>query len=138
MRALGREDLATDPRLANNAGRVTREKEIDEVIAAWTRAHPSAQILATLDGISVPGGPIYSVADMAADPHFNARRLFEQVEVDGTPLKIPAILPRLDSTPGATHWPGPKVGEHTDAVLTQLLGLSADQLSDLRAKNVIA
>lgn len=138
MRALGREDLATDPRLANNAGRVMHEKEIDEVIAAWTRAHPSEQILATLDGISVPGGPIYSVADMAADPHFNARGLFEQVEVDGTPLKIPAILPRLDSTPGATHWPGPKVGEHTDAVLTQLLGLSAEQLSDLRAKNVIA
>jgi crotonobetainyl-CoA:carnitine CoA-transferase CaiB-like acyl-CoA transferase len=137
MHAVGREDLAIDPRLANNAGRVRHEKEIDEVIAAWTRAQPSAQILSILDEISVPGGPIYSVADMAADPHFNARGLFEQVDVDGAPLRIPAILPRLESTPGATQWPGPKFGEHTDAVLTQLLGLSADQLSELRSKKVI-
>lgn len=137
MRAVGREDMAIDPRLANNAGRVRHEKEIDKVIAAWTRAHPSAQILTILDEISVPGGPIYSVADMAADPHFNARGLFEQVDVDGAPLRIPAILPRLESTPGATQWPGPKFGEHTDAVLTQLLGLSADQLSELRSKKVI-
>jgi crotonobetainyl-CoA:carnitine CoA-transferase CaiB-like acyl-CoA transferase len=137
MRAVGREDMAIDPRLANNAGRVRHEKEIDEVIAAWTRAQPSAQILSILDEISVPGGPIYSVADMAADPHFNARGLFEQVDVDGAPLRIPAILPRLESTPGATQWPGPKFGEHTDAVLTQLLGLSPDQLSELRATKVI-
>jgi crotonobetainyl-CoA:carnitine CoA-transferase CaiB-like acyl-CoA transferase len=137
MRAVGREDMAIDPRLANNAGRVRHEKEIDEVIAAWTRAQPSAQILSILDEISVPGGPIYSVADMAADPHFNARGLFEQVDVDGAPLRIPAILPRLESTPGATQWPGPKFGEHTDAVLTQLLGLSAGQLSELRSKKVI-
>jgi crotonobetainyl-CoA:carnitine CoA-transferase CaiB-like acyl-CoA transferase len=137
MHAVGREDLAIDPRLANNAGRVRHEKEIDEVIAAWTRAQPSAQILSILDEISVPGGPIYSVADMAADPHFNARGLFEQVDVDGAPLRIPAILPRLESTPGATQWPGPKFGEHTDAVLTQLLGLSPDQLSELRATKVI-
>jgi crotonobetainyl-CoA:carnitine CoA-transferase CaiB-like acyl-CoA transferase len=137
MRAVGREDMALDARLANNAGRVTHEKEIDEVIAAWTRAHSSAQILTILDGISVPGGPIYSAADMAADSHFNARGLFEQVDIDGAPLKIPAILPRLESTPGATQWPGPKFGEHTDTVLTQLLGLSAEQLSELRATKVI-
>lgn len=137
MRAIGRVDMADDPRFANNAGRVKHEKEIDDVIAAWTRANDSAVIRKILDAISVPGGPIYSVADMAADPHFNARRLFEEVEVDGVPLKIPAILPRLEETPGATRWAGPKLGEHTDAVLQQLAGLTAEQCAALREGRVI-
>ncbi|HEY5809057.1 MAG TPA: CaiB/BaiF CoA-transferase family protein, partial [Povalibacter sp.] len=137
MRALGRPDMADDPRFANNAGRVQHEKEIDDVIAAWTRANESSVVLKTLDDISVPGGPIYSVADMAADPHFNARGLFEEVDIDGAPLKIPAILPRLSDTPGATQWPGPKLGEHTDEVLHALLGLDATQLATLRDEKVI-
>lgn len=137
MRALGREDMAADPRFANNAGRVKHEKEIDDVIAAWTRAQPSTHILKILDDICVPGGPIYSVADMAADSHFNARGLFEEVDVNGASLKIPAILPRLDATPGTTQWPGPKLGEHTDEVLGGLLGLTAGQLARLREQKVI-
>lgn len=137
MRALGREDMAADPRFANNAGRVKHEKEIDDVIAAWTRAQPSTHILKILDDICVPGGPIYSVADMAADPHFNARGLFEEVDVNGASLKIPAILPRLDATPGTTQWPGPKLGEHTDEVLGGLLGLTGEQLMALREQKVI-
>lgn len=137
MRALGREDMAADPRFANNAGRVKHEKEIDDVIAAWTRAQPSTHILKILDDICVPGGPIYSVADMAADSHFNARGLFEEVDVNGASLKIPAILPRLDATPGTTQWPGPKLGEHTDEVLGGLLGLTGEQLMALREQKVI-
>jgi crotonobetainyl-CoA:carnitine CoA-transferase CaiB-like acyl-CoA transferase len=137
MRAIGRADMADDPRFANNAGRVQQEKEIDDVISAWTRANDSAVIRKILDAISVPGGPIYSVADMASDPHFNARGLFEQVDVDGTPLKIPAILPRLEATPGSTQWAGPKLGEHTDSVLQQLAGLTAQQCAELREKKVI-
>jgi crotonobetainyl-CoA:carnitine CoA-transferase CaiB-like acyl-CoA transferase len=137
MRAIGRGDMADDPRFANNAGRVQHEREIDDVIAAWTRANDSAVIRRILDAISVPGGPIYSVADMATDPHFNARGLFEEVEVDGVPLKIPAILPRLEETPGATQWAGPKLGQHTDSVLQQLAGLTAEQCAALRGARVI-
>ncbi len=137
MRALGRADMAEDPRFANNTGRVQHEKEIDAVIAAWTSANDSIAVRRILDDISVPGGPIYSVADMAADPHFNARGLFEQVEVDGRPLRIPAILPRLTATPGATQWPGPKLGEHTQSVLQSLLGISAAEYSALQEAKVI-
>lgn len=136
MRALGRPDMADDPRFANNAGRVKHETEIDAAIAAWTRANESREILRILDDISVPGGPIYSVADMAADPHFNARGMFEQVEIDSAPLKIPGIVPKLSDTPGATQWPGPKLGEHTDAVLRGLLGLSAAECTSLREAKV--
>jgi crotonobetainyl-CoA:carnitine CoA-transferase CaiB-like acyl-CoA transferase len=137
MQALERPDLARDPRLANNAGRVQHEAEIDAVIADWTHAHDAEEVLRILDGVAVPGGPIYSVADMFRDPHFNARGLFEPVEVDGAPLKIPAILPRLADTPGHTDWPGPKLGEHTDEVLSTLLNLTPAQLAELREQQVI-
>lgn len=137
MRAIGQPHMAEDPRLANNAGRVRHETEIDAVIAAWTGAYDSHTVIKTLDEISVPGGPIYSVADMAADAHFQARELFEDVVVDGQPLKIPAIAPKLTQTPGSTKWAGPKVGEHTDEVMTELLGMSVEQVQRLRDMKVI-
>jgi crotonobetainyl-CoA:carnitine CoA-transferase CaiB-like acyl-CoA transferase len=137
MNALQRPDLAQDPRFANNAGRVQYEPEIDAVIAAWTRAHDAEEVLRILDEAAVPGGPIYSVAEMSQDPHFNARELFEQVQVDGAPLKIPAILPKLTDTPGHTDWPGPELGEHTDAILATLLGLTPERIAELREQKVI-
>lgn len=137
MCAVGRDDLAHDPRLANNAGRVQHEKEIDAAIAAWTRVRDSTAVLKTLDDISVPGGPIYSVADMAADPHFNARGLFEEVEVADQRLKIPAIMPRLRETPGRTQWAGPELGAHTAEVLSSLLALSPAECAELRSQGVI-
>jgi crotonobetainyl-CoA:carnitine CoA-transferase CaiB-like acyl-CoA transferase len=137
MRAIGKPEIASDPRLANNAGRVQHETEIDAVIGAWTRANDSATVLRTLDDASVPGGPIYSVADMAADPHFNARGLFQSVDIDGAPLKVPAITPLLTETPGSTRSPGPKLGEHTDEVLRTLAGASAADLAQWRAAKVI-
>jgi crotonobetainyl-CoA:carnitine CoA-transferase CaiB-like acyl-CoA transferase len=137
MRAIGRPEMAEDERLANNSGRVRHERELDEAIGAWTRAHTAEFVLQALNAVSVPAGPIYSVADMAADPHFNARNLFEQVNVDGQPLKVPAILPKLEDTPGSTRWPGPKLGEHTGEVLKETLGLTDEQIDELRASEVV-
>jgi crotonobetainyl-CoA:carnitine CoA-transferase CaiB-like acyl-CoA transferase len=137
MRAIDRPELADDPRLSDNAGRVRHEREIDDAISRWTAARPSRQVLDVLAGAGVPCGPIYSVADMLEDEHFQARGLFEQVEIDGQPLKIPAILPKLSDTPGGTSWPGPAVGAHTDAVLGGLLGLTAEELDRLRCDGVI-
>jgi crotonobetainyl-CoA:carnitine CoA-transferase CaiB-like acyl-CoA transferase len=74
---------------------------------------------------------------MMNDPHFNSRGMFEQVEINGEPLKIPAILPRLDDTPGATEWAGPELGAHTDEVLKSL-GMTADQIQELKHSGVIA
>ena len=101
MRAAGRDDLADDPRLAGNAGRVAHQDEVDDAIARWTRTLDADRVLVVLDGAGVPAGPIYSVADMVEDPQYNARGLFETVEAGGEPLKIPAITPKLDRTPGA-------------------------------------
>lgn len=137
MRAIGRPEMAEDPRFANNAGRVEHEQEIDAAISAWTRAHASDVVLRTLEEASVPGGPIYSVADMFDDPHFKVRGLFEEVQVDGQPLKVPAITPRLEATPGATRSAGPKLGEHTQEVLGTLLGLSPERIAALREMKAI-
>ncbi len=136
MHVTGRADLAEDPRLAGNAGRVEHQQEIDTAITAWTATRDSRDALARLEAAEVPAGPIYNVADMVTDPHFLARGLFETVEIDGNPLKIPAILPKLAETPGATNWPGPEIGSHNMEVFGGLLGLSAAELATLKGQGV--
>ncbi|MEE8305502.1 MAG: CoA transferase, partial [Candidatus Tectomicrobia bacterium] len=137
MRAADRPEMAEDPRLADNAGRVTHEPEIDAAISAWTASLDSDAVLALLEAAAVPSGPIYSVTDMMTDPHFNARDLFHTVEIDGKPLKIPALLPRLSETPGSTDWPGPEVGAHNQDILGGLLGFSDTELEALQREGII-
>ena len=137
MRAMERDDLADDPRLADNPGRVAHQQEVDAAIVEWTSAHDAAQVLAVLAEAAVPSGPIYSVRDMFADPHFQARGLFERVEVDGRELRIPALMPRLRDTPGATDWPGPATGSHSRAVLVGDLGMDEAEYDALVAAGVV-
>lgn len=137
MEAAGQPELAADPRLAHNAGRVRHEREIDDALSAWTARLDSGEVLARLEAAEVPAGPIYNVADMLRDPHFQARGLFEAVEIDGKPLKIPAIIPKLSATPGATIWPGPAVGSHNQEVFGEMLGLAAKEIEGLRESGII-
>jgi crotonobetainyl-CoA:carnitine CoA-transferase CaiB-like acyl-CoA transferase len=137
MIAADLKQMAEDPRLASNQGRVENEAEIDNLLAAWCSAHDSTELLEKLDRARVPAGPIYNVEDMMNDPHFNARGLFETVEIDGKPLKIPALVPRMSRTPGCTRWPGGDLGSANQEVLGDLLGLDEEQLSELRAAAVI-
>jgi crotonobetainyl-CoA:carnitine CoA-transferase CaiB-like acyl-CoA transferase len=136
MMAVGRDDMANDPSMATNADRVLCEAKIDQVLSEWCSHHNLGEALSILDQHRVPCGPVYDAEDMVNDPHFNARGLFEQVEINGKPLKIPAILPRLDDTPGATEWAGPELGAHTDEVLKSL-GMTADQIEALKHSGVI-
>ena len=138
MSAAGRSDMAENPAMADNAGRVEHEAEIDEALAAWCAAHSSVHIINTLEGVRVPVGPIYSVEDMMTDPQYQARGLFEQVEIDGEPLKIPAILPKLESTPGRTDWPGREIGSHNEEVLRDILKLDDAEIERLRGEGVVA
>jgi crotonobetainyl-CoA:carnitine CoA-transferase CaiB-like acyl-CoA transferase len=137
MSAMGRPDLGEDPRMANNAGRVRHEKELDAAITAWTGTLTSAEVLAVLEKVDVPAGPIYSVTDMMKDEHFRARGLFEEVEVRGEKLSVPAMVPFLSDTPGRTEWPGPEIGAHNQEVFGGLLGLSQDAIAGLGAEGVI-
>jgi formyl-CoA transferase len=111
MQAMERSDLATDPRLADNAGRDARRDELYAVIDAWVTAHDSAEVIAKLSAAQVPVGRVYSVEDMFADPQFAARGMLEEASLpDGRRFRIPGIVPKLSATPGATEWLGPELG----------------------------
>jgi crotonobetainyl-CoA:carnitine CoA-transferase CaiB-like acyl-CoA transferase len=118
MQAIARDDLAQDPALARNDGRVKRVAEIDAAIGAWTVARPIAEVLRVLEGAAVPVGRIYSVADISADPQYQARQMILQTaDADGRPLKVPGIVPKLSSTPGRLRTPAPKLGQHNGDLL---------------------
>jgi crotonobetainyl-CoA:carnitine CoA-transferase CaiB-like acyl-CoA transferase len=134
---MDRADMGLDPRLENNAGRVRHEAEIDAAIEAWTGSLDSKTALRLLEDARVPAGPINSVADMMVDPHFIARGLFEEVDVNGKPLKIPAMVPKMSETPGRTDWAGPEVGAFNAEVYGELLGLGESELEELKKKGVL-
>ncbi|MFL2526353.1 MAG: CaiB/BaiF CoA transferase family protein [Candidatus Azotimanducaceae bacterium] len=131
MNAIGRTDLANDPKLSTNSGRVENQLEIDDAIAFWTNSRASTQVMQILEDAEVPVGLIYNIKDMLEDPHYQSRDLFEEVEVDGSALKIPAILPKLSKTPGRTNHPGPRVGSSTMSTLKEL-GYTEDQLNSMK------
>ncbi len=137
MVAAGYPYMAQDPRLSSNPGRVEHEAEIDKALADWCLQNDSVYLLDILDQNRVPAGPIYNVEDMFNDAHFNARGLFEEVEINGHALKIPAIMPKLDKTPGSTRWPGPELGNHNQEVLGGILGISDDEMVSLSRDGII-
>ncbi|HEU4620662.1 MAG TPA: CoA transferase [Burkholderiaceae bacterium] len=138
MQAIGRDDLAHDPALATNDGRVPRTEEIDAAIQAWCSRHAINDALSILKAADVPVGKIYSVADMLRDPHYLARQMFEQHRfADGTGIKLPAVVPKLSETPGGTRWLGPTLGAHTDEVL-HALGVDNTTIAQWRQRGVVA
>ena len=137
MNAIGRPDMANNPKLEENQGRVDNEKEIDAAIEKWTKDHTSDEVLSTMDEVSVPAGPILSVEDMMKDEHYIARGMFQEVQANGRTLQIPAMLPILTETPGTTEWPGPALSEHTDEVLSELLGKDEKEITQLREDGVL-
>jgi len=138
MATIERPDLAADPALADNAGRVARVAELDAAIGAWTAQRDVAEVLARLDAASVPAGRIYSVADIAADPHYLARGMLQTIAMgDGDALQVPGIVPKLSRTPGAQRRNAPRLGQHTDAVLAEI-GLTPAQIAELKRRGVVA
>ena len=137
MQAVGRADMAGDEKYSTNANRVTHEQEIDKVLASWCSNLPLAEAMSILEASRVPCGPVYSAVEMMADEHFNYRGLFEQVEINGEPLKLPAMMPKLAGTPGGTEWPGPEIASHTDEILKGL-GMDSATITHLKSLGVVA
>ena len=138
MTAIGRQDLAQDARLASNEGRTKHIEEIDEAIKRWTRKRNSPEALKILSDSDVPSGPIYSAAEMLADPHYRARRVFEDADLGGgEQVKLPRLAPRLEETPGEMRWIGPTLGAHNDEVYSNWLGYPAAELVRLAKAGVI-
>jgi formyl-CoA transferase len=138
MAVIDRNDLGTDPQLDNNAGRVARVAEIDAAIGTWTAARSVDNVLAALEAASVPAGRIYTVADIAADPHYAARDMLQHITMDdGSRLMVPGIIPKLSRTPGSHRRNAPSVGQDSEAVLRGM-GLSAVQIQTLKAQGIVA
>jgi formyl-CoA transferase len=137
MNAIGRSDLANDPALAHNDGRVARTEEIEKVIADWVAGHGLDRVLEVLEKADVPSGKIYDIADIARDAHYAAREMIGSHRLgDGKSVKLPGIVPKLSETPGETKWVGPALGEHTAEVLSAL-GYGAEQQRELKKRGVI-
>jgi formyl-CoA transferase len=137
MATIGREDLGNDPELANNTGRVKRVEEIDAAIGEWTRTRTVDEVMQALDAASVPAGRIYTVADIAADPHYAARGMLQQVRLDdGETLTVPGIVPKLSRTPGGHQRNAPRLGQDSESVMREL-GLTEEQIAGLKSRGVI-
>ncbi|MCB2030834.1 MAG: CoA transferase, partial [Rhodoferax sp.] len=137
MQAIGRDDLGQDPALADNAGRVARVDEIDAAIGAWAGTLPAGDVLQALEQAAVPAGRIYTIADIAADPHYAARGMLSSVQLeDGTQVAVPGFVPKLSRTPGSHRRNAPALGQDTEAVLREV-GVSDAQLQALRERGVI-
>jgi len=137
MAVIGRADLGNDPALADNAGRVARVGEIDAAIGEWTRTRTVEEVLQALEAAAVPAGRIYTVADIAADPHYAARGMLQQIRLDdGDLLTVPGVVPKLSRTPGGQVRNAPRLGQDTGAVMREL-GLSEEQIAGLQARGVI-
>jgi crotonobetainyl-CoA:carnitine CoA-transferase CaiB-like acyl-CoA transferase len=137
MHVIGRADLADDPALAHNDGRAKQCALLDQAIAAWTSHHCTDDVLAALERAEVPAGRIYSVADIVADPHYQARDMLLPTQLPGgASVKMPGIVPKLSDTPGEVHWQGPTLGEHTGSVLSAL-GFANEDIERLRREGAV-
>ena len=136
MKLIGREDLAEDAEFGSNDGRVKRVGELDEAIGVWASQISVEQALEALDQASVPAGKIFTIEDIAKDPHYHARGMIETIYMkDGSALQVPGIIPKLSRTPGSMKSLAPEVGEQTDQIL-QELGLSSQQIAALKDKGI--
>ena len=137
MQAVGRTDLAEDPALARNDGRVAQIGMLDAAIADWTLRRPLEDVLSVLQQAEVPVGKIYAAGDIHADPHYRSRGMIEPAVLpDGQPFDLPGIVPKLSATPGGTAWLGPALGAHVESVLASV-GIDGTEVAQLRARGVI-
>lgn len=137
MEAIGREDLATDPNLANNVGRAANAERIDAAISAYTEQYPLDDVLEAMNKAGVPAGKSYDAADIAQDPHYQARDMILDATLpDGSVVQVPGIVPKLSQTPGQITRPAPELGQHTAEVL-EGLGIGAAQQADWKERGII-
>jgi crotonobetainyl-CoA:carnitine CoA-transferase CaiB-like acyl-CoA transferase len=137
MQTIGRPDLSEAPEFAQNDGRAAQSEMLDGAISAWSSSLPINDVLKALEQAEVPAGRIYNVADIVADPHYQAREMILDAQLPGgTHVKMPGIVPKLSETPGSVSWQGPALGQHTDSVLGDL-GMTAADIAQLKTDGVV-
>lgn len=136
--AMGRPELGDDPRYATHIARGEHQKELDDLINAWTVQFTSEELLALMNEKGVPAGKIFKAPDMLADPHYAAREALVRVpHPEFTNLVMQNVFPKLSATPGKVNWPGPTIGQHNEEVFGGLLGFDSATMASLRDEGVI-
>jgi formyl-CoA transferase len=136
MTVIGRDDLGNDPQLENNDGRVKRVVELDQAIGEWAKTLSTTKALEVLDSVAVPAGRIYTVADIANDPHYKARENIQTIQMkDGSKVDVPGVIPKLSRTPGSIKTLAPDIGQNTDEILKSI-GLTDDQVVSLKERGI--
>lgn len=136
--AMGRPELADDPRYATHAARGAHQRELDAIISEWTKGLDSEPLLQLMDESGIPAGRIFRAPEMLADPHYRAREAIVRLPhpVFGE-VAMQNVAPRLSDTPGSVRHCGPELGAHTDEVLSRLAGYSQERICELHAAGVI-
>lgn len=138
LKCIGGPELAADPRFATMAARLEHEDALEAVLAQWIGARTMAEVQETFVAGEVPFAPVYNVADVVADPHFAARENIVAVpDPELGTVRMQGVVPRLSATPGRVSHAGPRLGEHTEAVLTALGGLTPDEVQQLRDEGIV-
>lgn len=136
--AMGQPALAEDARFSAHTARGEHQRELDEIISAWSANYKTADLLALLEQHAVPAGRIYRAPEMLEDEHFIARETITEVaHPKYGELKMQNVFPRLSATPGKIKWPGPAMGQHNEEVYQGLLGYSQAELEQLTKDNII-
>jgi crotonobetainyl-CoA:carnitine CoA-transferase CaiB-like acyl-CoA transferase len=136
-RAIGREELFTDPRFSSIAGRSTHLEEIDALVSAWVKDKTVAEVMEVLERAEVPAGPVQTIAQAARDPHLWERQMLVEIEDKETSRTfVPGLTVKFSQTPGAIG-PIPQPGEHNEEVYCGLLGHSREGLKSWREEGVI-
>ncbi len=135
---IGRPEMISDTRFASNAVRMQHRQELNAILGDWVAARPLAEVVATLMQAGVSAAPVYDARQILEDPHFAARSAITAVpDADFGSVRMPGLVPRFSATPGEIRTSGPEPGAHNDEVYRGLLGLSADELEQLRAADAI-
>jgi len=135
---MGRADLSIDPKFSSHAARGVNQTELDEIIAAWTQTWDLDDLLALLEDKGIPSGRVFRAPDMLSDPQYAARNAIVETDhpVFGK-VKMQNAFPKMSETPGSVRWPGPSLGEHSRAILTEA-GLPEGTINELIAQGVSA
>ena len=137
-RAIGQPELTADPRFADNAARTRNSEAIDAIFAEWIGARPADEVLRTLNEAGAAVAPIYDVRDVFEDPHFAARDSITSVpDAELGTVRMQNVAGRLSRTPARIEHAGPRLGEHTAAVLGEWLGLDDRDVEELRNQGAI-
>jgi formyl-CoA transferase len=132
--AMGRPELAEDPRYATHSARGESMDELDALIAGWSGNLPADELLELMQEHGVPAGRIYRAPEMLEDPHFKARNSIVTLpHPDLGDFRMQGVFPKLSETPGSVRWVGPALGEHNDEILRGLLGLPDEDIAAAQA-----